>query len=91
MHQALQAVRRYNKAIGVEPAAEIERLRLEAEAFMTWSEYLLRALGGRYGRFIEVVNKRGRAHCSSSGNWFSKLPHSCGYIRHTLKAQIYYR
>ena len=47
MHQALQAVRRYNEAKGVEPAAEVERLRLEAEALMTSvSEYQLRALGG---------------------------------------------
>lgn len=47
MHQALQAVRRYNEAKGVEPAAEIERLRLEAEVLMTAvSEYQLRALGG---------------------------------------------
>jgi hypothetical protein len=47
MHQVLQAVRRYNEAKGVEPATEIERLRLEAEALMTAvSEYQLRALDG---------------------------------------------
>ena len=47
MHQALQALRRYNKAQGVKPAEEVERLRLEAEALMTAvSVYQLRALCG---------------------------------------------
>jgi hypothetical protein len=47
MREALQALHRYNEAIGKKPAEEVERLRLEAESLMAAvSEYQLRALGG---------------------------------------------
>lgn len=46
MSQALRALRYYNKAKGVKPAEEVERLRLEVEALMTaLSKYQLWVLG----------------------------------------------
>lgn len=47
MRQTLQALRRYNEAIGKKPAEEVERLRIQAESLMAAvSEYQLRALSG---------------------------------------------
>lgn len=46
MEQAMQALRRYHEAQGVQPAEEVERLRLEAEALFTAvNEYQRQALG----------------------------------------------
>ncbi|MFK0090190.1 hypothetical protein ACIQUS_23205 [Pseudomonas sp. NPDC090755] len=47
MQQAMQALRRYHEAQGVQPAEEVEKLRLEAEAlFVAVGEYQRLALGG---------------------------------------------
>lgn len=47
MELAVQALRRYHEAQETQPAEEVEKLRLEAEAlFTTVSEYQRQALGG---------------------------------------------
>jgi hypothetical protein len=47
MKRAIEALRRYHEAQGVQPAEEVERLRLEAEALFTAvGEYQRQALGG---------------------------------------------
>ncbi|MNF10817.1 hypothetical protein D3C80_2118770 [compost metagenome] len=47
MQQAMEALKRYHDAQGVQPAEDVERLRLEAEALFTAvSEYQRQALGG---------------------------------------------
>lgn len=46
LERALQALRQYHEAEGVQPAEEVERLRLEAEALLaTVNEYQRQALG----------------------------------------------
>ena len=47
MEQAMQALRRYHEAQETQPAEEVEKLRLEAEALFTAvNEYQRQALGG---------------------------------------------
>lgn len=47
MEQAAQALRRYHEAQETQPAEEVEKLRLEAEALFTAvHEYQRQALGG---------------------------------------------
>ena len=47
MEQAVQALRRYHEAQEAQPAEEVEKLRLEAEAFFAAvNEYQRHALGG---------------------------------------------
>ncbi|UVJ45561.1 hypothetical protein NVV94_08390 [Pseudomonas sp. LS1212] len=47
MEHAMQALRRYYEAQEVQPAEEVEKLRLEAEALFTAvHEYQRQALGG---------------------------------------------
>ncbi len=47
MREAVDALRRFHQAQGKEPAEEVERLQLEAEALFTAvSEYQRQALGG---------------------------------------------
>ncbi len=47
MERAMQALRCYHEAQGVQPVEEVERLRLEAEALFTAvHEYQRQALGG---------------------------------------------
>ncbi|MNJ31095.1 hypothetical protein D3C81_2134560 [compost metagenome] len=47
MQKAMEALRRYHEAQGVQPVEEVERLRLEAEAlFVAVGEYQRQALGG---------------------------------------------
>ena len=47
LERALEALRRYHDSQGTQPAEEVERLRIEAEAlFAALNEYQRQALGG---------------------------------------------
>lgn len=47
MEQAVQALRRYHEAQETQPAEEVEKLRLEAEAlFVAVNEHQRQAFGG---------------------------------------------
>jgi predicted trehalose synthase len=52
MELAVQALRRYHKAQETQPAEEVEKLRLEAEAlFVAVNEYQRQAFGGPAPQF----------------------------------------